>query len=169
MAKIGLFFGSTTGNTANVAKMIKERLGSETVDIFNIQAAKAEDIQKYEILIFGTSTWGYGEMQDDWAAFESNLDNIDFEEKTVAFFGLGDQYSYIETFVDAMGLLYEAVKAKRAKIAGMWPTKGYEYDSSKAEVDGKFVGLALDEDNQTDMTEGRIKTWTEQLKSELKL
>jgi flavodoxin I len=169
MAKIGLFFGSTTGNTANVAKMIKEKLGSETVDIFNVQASKAEDMQKYEVLIFGTSTWGYGEPQDDWATFESSLDNINFEGKAAAFFGLGDQYSYGETFVDAMGLLYETIKAKGAKIAGMWPTEGYEYDSSKSVVDGKFVGLALDEDNQADMTEKRIKTWIEQLKSELEL
>ena len=32
--------------------------------------------------------------------------------------------------------------------------------------DGKFCGLALDEDNEDDKTEGRIKAWVEQLKGE---
>jgi flavodoxin I len=169
MAKIGIFFGSTTGNTANAGKMIGKELGLEPSDVFDIQNAKIEDVQKYETLIFGTSTWGYGEPQDDWARFQDELSKVDFTEKTVAFFGLGDQYGYADTFVDAMGMLYENVKGKGARIAGMFPTDEYEHESSKAVVDGQFVGLALDDDNQSDMTENRIKTWVEQLKRELKL
>ena len=169
MAKIGLFFGSTTGNTANVAEMIKKEFGSGIVDVFDVENAKAEDLKKYEILIFGTSTWGYGEPQDAWAAFESNLGSVDFNDRKVAFFALGDQYNYADTFVDAMGMLYETVKAKGAEVIGVWPKEGYEHSCSKAEVDGKFVGLALDEDNQADMTENRVKEWVEQLKGELAL
>jgi flavodoxin I len=168
MTKIGLFFGSTTGNSENAAKRIKDEFGSSAiVDVFGIENAKAEDIAKYEILILGTSTWGYGEPQDDWAGFESNLGRIDFKGKKVAFFGLGDQYGYADTFVDAMGMLCEIVKGRGAQIVGMTSTEGYSYDDSKAVLDGQFVGLALDDDNQSDMTADRIKQWVTQLKEEL--
>ena len=167
MAKIGLFFGSTTGNTSNAAEMIRKEFGLETVDTYGVENARIEDMKKYEILIFGTSTWGYGEPQDDWAAFENNLGSVDFNDRKVAFFGLGDQYNYADTFVDAMGILYEIVKAKGAEVIGVWPKEGYEHDRSKADVGGKFVGLALDDDNQPDMTADRIRAWVKQLKGEL--
>ena len=169
MAKIGLFYGSTMGNTASVAEMIQREFGSDIADISNVAGASAGDLKGYDILIFGTSTWGLGEHQDDWASFESSLDAMDFTGKKVALFGLGDQLGYPETFVDAMGLLYEKVKAKGAVVVGMWLTDEYEHDSSRAEVNGKFVGLALDEDNQSDMTRERVKAWVEQLRGELAL
>ncbi len=47
---------------------------------------------------------------------------------------------------------------------GQWPTEGYDFDASKAVKNGQFVGLALDEDNQSELTESRITTWVAQLK-----
>ena len=32
--------------------------------------------------------------------------------------------------------------------------------------DGKFLGLALDQDNEDDQTEGRVAAWVEQIKGE---
>ena len=49
---------------------------------------------------------------------------------------------------------------------GLTATEGYEHTESKAELDGKFVGLMCDEDNQYDLSEGRAKAWIEQLKGE---
>lgn len=46
---------------------------------------------------------------------------------------------------------------------------GYDFNESKAVVDGKFLGLAIDEDNQSDMTELRVKSWVSQLKKEFSL
>ena len=51
-------------------------------------------------------------------------------------------------------------------MMGATATDGYDHTSSKAERDGKFVGLMCDEDNQYDMSEDRAKAWVEQLKSE---
>ena len=65
-----------------------------------------------------------------------------------------------------MGILFEKFSANGAKIVGAVSTDGYEFDESIAVKDGKFVGLALDADNQSDLTESRIKAWVEQIKPE---
>ncbi len=108
-------------------------------------------------------------MQSDWEDFYDELDNIDFTGKKVAYFGSGDQVGYPDTFQDALGILEEKISENGAETVGYWPTEGYEFSESKAVRDGKFVGLALDEDNQSDLTEERIKSWVTQLKPEFGL
>ncbi|MCG8699919.1 MAG: flavodoxin [Bacteroidales bacterium] len=169
MATIGLFYGSTTSNTANCAKQIASVLGDTVATVQDISQAKAETMMPFDTLILGTSTWGYGEQQDDWQSFESELTKVDWQNKKVALFGLGDQYGYSDTFVDAMGLLHEALTAQGATIVGAWAGQDYEFESSVAHKDGTFVGLALDEDNQSDLTESRIALWVTALKGELGL
>ena len=46
MAVVGLFYGSDTGNTENIAKMIQKQLGNELVDIRDIAKSSKEDIEK---------------------------------------------------------------------------------------------------------------------------
>lgn len=169
MPTIGLFYGSTTNNTANAAKQIEAALGDAVSTVQDIAQAQAETLMPFDVLILGTSTWGYGEQQDDWQGFESEIAKVDWKGKKVALFGLGDQYGYSDTFVDAMGLLYEAVVAQGATVIGAWAGQDYEFESSAAHKDGAFVGLALDEDNQSDLTEGRIALWVASLKGELGL
>jgi flavodoxin I len=53
------------------------------------------------------------------------------------------------------------------KFVGAVSTDGYTYDDSEAVVDGKFVGLALDEVNEDDKTDERIDAWLDSFKSEL--
>ena len=169
MATIGLFYGSNTGNTREAAEQIKAALGSAVVSIQDIAQAKAETLIPFDVLILGTSTWGYGDYQDDWMRFQPELDKVDWNGKHVALFGLGDQYGYPDTFVDAMGLLYEAVKAQGAQVVGTWAGQDYEFEASTAQRDGTFVGLALDMDNQYGLCAERIEQWTRQLKGELGL
>ncbi len=163
-----IFYGSSTGNTESAAKQIFKKLGGDGVlDIFDIASVKVEKISEYEKLIIGTSTWGDGDLQDDWDSVFEKFKNIDFSNKTVAIFGLGDQEEYPDEFVGGMWTLYEAAKAKGAKIIGEWPIEGYNHDSSKAQDGEHFIGLALDEDNQSNMTDERIDTWCEQIRSEI--
>jgi flavodoxin I len=68
--------------------------------------------------------------------------------------------------LDAPGIIYERIKEKGATFVGAWPTDGYNFEASKAVINGKFLGLAIDEDNQKDLTAGRIEKWAAQLKSE---
>lgn len=65
-----------------------------------------------------------------------------------------------------MGILEEKIIERGGTTVGYWSTDGYEFSDSKALRDGKFVGLAIDEDNQSDLTDKRIKAWVAQLKKE---
>lgn len=168
MAKIGIFFGSDTGNTEKVAEKIQHLLGNEIADIYDIAKSSKEQIEEYQYLFFGIPTWYYGESQCDWDDFFPNLENIDFSGRTVAIFGCGDQEDYAEYFCDAMGTLRDIIAPKRATIVGNWPTEGYYFESSKGLADDKhFVGLAIDEDRQAELTEERITKWVEQVKQEM--
>ncbi|MGF1737609.1 flavodoxin FldA [Photobacterium satsumensis] len=156
MANIGIFFGSDTGNTEKVAEKIAAKLALDPQDI----AGNSSDIfDDYDLLILGTPTANYGEMQPDWDYFVPEMEDADLTGKKVALFGLGDQVDYPDSFLDAMGELAEMVEEAGGELIGEWPTDGYEFNHSRAVKDGKFVGLALDEDRQPELTDDRIATW----------
>jgi len=159
MKQIAIIFGSSTDNTKTIAESIAQKLSEEDVVLLDVANLKSGDLDNYPNLILGTSTWGLGDLQDDWDTYLSNLKNSDLNDKTVAFFGLGDSSSYSDTFVDGMGILYEAIKDKSCKLIGNFPVDGYDFDDSKAVVDGLFVGVALDEDNESDKTDKRLNAW----------
>ncbi|MFQ1004500.1 flavodoxin FldA [Gilliamella sp. CG22] len=170
MKQVGIFFGSDTGNTENVAKQIQLILGNDKADLLDIREATKEHIEQYAYLIFGIPTWYYGDPQADWEDFFPNLEQIDFDGKTVAIFGCGDQEDYSEFFCSAMGTIRDIIEPKGAKIVGHWPTEGYNFEASKGLVDDThFVGLAIDEDRQPELTEERISTWVEQVKTEMNI
>ncbi len=166
MQKIGIFYGSLTGNTELAAKQIQKEFGADVAKIFDVAKAKADDIEQFSNLIFASSTWDDGDMEEDFEDFLPEISSVNLKGKKVAIFGCGDQESYPDTFVDAIGKIYEAVKEKNCEIVGMVSTDGYEFEDSKAVVDGRFIGLPLDEENQSDLTDDRIKTWVNQLKKE---
>jgi flavodoxin I len=162
--KIGLFYGTQTGNTQDAAEEIQKAFGSGLVDLIDISNASIEDFEKYECLIIGCPTWNVGELQADWEGFFDNLSEINFSGKNVAYFGCGDQVGYSDNFQDAMGILEEKISGLGAKTVGFWSTEGYDFSESRGVKNGKFVGLALDNDNQSDLTSKRIKEWVAQLK-----
>lgn len=160
MKKIGIFFGSDTGNTEKIAKLIQHYLSEGMSILYDISQISQKEIEYFDYLIFGVPTWYYGEVQCDWDDFLPILKKINFSGKTIAFFGCGDQEDYSEYFCDAVGILYKIVKKNKANIIGKWPTKGYTFESSKALLNKDyFVGLILDEDRQEDKTKLRVKQW----------
>lgn len=167
--KIGVFFGTNTGNTEEVVDVLKEKLEENDfeVDVHDMASASVDEFGDYENLIMAVPTWNDGELQDDWDAVLDEMKEFDFSGKKVGFVGLGDQDGYPDNFIDAVGILAEIVEEKGAIIFGMWPTEGYEFDESVALRDDKFLGLAIDQDNQDDLTEERIEKWVEQIKGEL--
>lgn len=167
--KIGLFYGTQTGRTESVAELIRDEFGADIVTLQDISQAEADDFQKYQYLILGCPTWNFGELQSDWEGFFPELDDIDFTGKTVAYFGSGDQVGYADNFQDAIGILEEKISQRGGKTVGYWSTDGYEFNESKALKNGNFVGLAIDEDNQSDLTNERVKAWVTQLKKEFAL
>jgi len=163
--KIGLFYGSSTCYTEFVAEKIVEKVGSEYIDLYNISSEPINTIQQYSHLIFGIPTWDYGELQEDWDKIWDDLDTLCLNGKTCAIFGLGDQIGYPTWFQDALGYLYHKLKSVNATMIGHWPNTGYEFSDSKALTqDGShFLGLALDEENQTTLTDTRLDQWLEQV------
>jgi flavodoxin I len=118
MAKIGLFFGTQTETTQDIAERIQKELGGDSVvDLYDISGADVTD-------------------------------------------------GYADNFQDAIGILEEKITSLGGTTVGYWSTEGYEFDESKAVKNGKFVGLAIDETNQSELTDERIKTWSAQLKQE---
>ncbi len=166
MSKIGIYFGSSTGNTQDAAEMIANALNVSSADIHDVSSASA-DFSSYDVLLFGSSTWGIGDLQDDWEGFIKKASSADLAGKKVAIFGCGDSASYSDSFCDAIGNIYQAIEGKGCTIIGMVSNDGYSYSSSAAFVNGKFVGLPLDADNESDKTKERISAWVSQLKSEM--
>lgn len=167
MKKTGVFYGSTTGTTESVARMIANKLGISSGDVYDVNKLTADVAGSYEALILGTSTWGDGELQDDWYDSIKVLKGMDLSGKTVALFGCGDSESYADTFCDGMGILFNDLKDSGCRFIGTVSDADYTYCSSAAVTDGCFVGLAIDETNEGDKTEERITAWTEMLKAEL--
>lgn len=161
MATKGIFYGSSVGNTRFVAEKLAKLLPE--AELNPVEKATQSDIEKYPFLILGTSTWGIGNLQDDFETFVDTLANSNLKGKTVALFGLGDQFTYPDTFCNGMGKLYEVIKDKGCNFIGSWSTDEYDFSESMAVVDNKFVGLALDEDNEPDLTDYRLKEWTKLL------
>jgi len=148
-----------------VAEKLQQLLGAENADLINVDAATDKDLKKYPYLIFGTPTWGIGEMQDDWEDFAEIVGKTDLKGKKIALFGLGDQDTYPDSFADGVGMLYDKLKDK-AKVVGKWPKSGYVFHESEALRDDSFVGLVIDQENQAAKTNERLEKWVEILKKE---
>ena len=167
--KTGIFYGPEGGSTERVAKLIVKELGTDNVDLILVKNSNAEELDKYDKIIFGISTigketWDAHHPNNDWDVFFPNISKIDYTNKTVAMFGLGDSVSYSAHFVDALGKLGHKLIDKNAKIVGQVPTDNYTFEHSEAVIDGKFIGLAIDEDFEDHMTEERVEAWVKDIK-----
>ena len=149
-------YGSSTGTCEAIAEKIAQKLGCEAIDVQNLTA---DVVNSNQNLILGTSTWGAGELQDDWYDGLKVLQGADLSGKTIALFGCGDCESYGDTFVGGIGELFNALKSSGARFAGAVDVDGYTFGDSEAVVDGKFVGLPLDDVNEDDKTDTRIEAW----------
>ncbi len=151
-----VIYGSSTGTCEAIAEKIASKLGCEAL---NVQDLTTDIINNHQNLILGTSTWGAGEMQDDWYDGVKTLQNADLSGKTIALFGCGDCESYSDTFVGGIAELYNGIKDSSANFIGSVDTDGYTFDDSEAVIDGKFIGLPLDDINEDDKTDMRIEDW----------
>lgn len=140
MSKIGLFYGSETGNTRKVAKSIVKKLGDDAVELFNVTKATPDDFAKFSSIILATPTLGDGELVNSWKEFFPTFQGIDLTGKTVAIYGFGDQDAYGHEFCDAMIILYNAAKAQGATIIGSWGTDGYEFHQVQVDCGWKVRG-----------------------------
>lgn len=165
MKKTGIFYGSTTGTTEDVAGRIAAEMGIGPADIHNVSELSPELVNDYDALLLGSSTWGAGDLQDDWYDGLDRLKALDLSGKIVALFGCGDAESYPDTFCGALALLHDALAPTGCTFAGDVPADGYSVTDCDAVRDGRFVGLALDETNEPGETDARIAAWCGALKN----
>lgn len=169
MSKIAIFFGPVGGAVNRIGDKIKEAIGEDKVEMVAVKGASVEDLEKFDKIIFGASTvgndtWDSEFSNNDWAKFLPEIGKIDFAEKTVAIFGLGDHITYAHGFVDHIGLVGKELIKNGAELVGSVNTEGYEFDESEAVVDGMFIGLPIDEDFEPELTDERVATWIQLIK-----
>ena len=159
--KIAVLYGSSLGNTQFVAEKIHSFFPDAL--LASVSDLKVGMLSSFDLIVLGTSTWGVGDMQDDFDMFVNELLQAELAGKTFALFGLGDQHNYPDTFCNGMGKLYHLLKNKAVRFVGDWPVDGYDFSESEALVNSRFVGLAIDEENEPDLTDGRVAQWCRQL------
>ncbi|CAN5498884.1 flavodoxin [soil metagenome] len=173
MKKIGIFFGTETGTTRLIAKKIQKKLGDDiSSKPLNVNRIAPAEMLQYDALILGTPSYGVAEipghsagcLEASWEEFFAQLDKPDFSGKRIALFGLGAQERYPERFASSLIRLHELFKGYGAELVGSWSTQGYAFEHSAAVVDGRFVGLVIDQRTQSMYTDERIEGWLEQVR-----
>ncbi len=168
MKKTGIFYSFNTDKTKNVAKQILKEFKDNSIEEINVENVDTTEFLGYDNYILGVPTWFDGELPNYWDEFLPAIEDEGFSGKIIALFGLGDQKDYPENFVDAIGVLGEFLEERGATIVGLTSTEGYFYESSRAERDGKFLGLAIDFENQSNLNDKRISDWVKDLKKSFK-
>ncbi len=167
MKKIGLFYCPDTFKTREIGERIIQAFGDTVVvDAVSVKDASQKDFEKYDNIIAGASTWFDGELPMYWDEALPEIESADLKGKKIAIFGLGDQLGYPDNFADGVGLLAGIFVNSGAKPVGETSTDGYQFEHSLAVKDGRFVGLVIDVENQSELTDQRISDWVSQLKKE---
>lgn len=164
--KTGIYYGSATGTTAEIARRIASIMGVADADIHDVANTAPHTTAAYDLLILGSSTWGNGEVEDDWYNFLDGAEALDLEGKKIALFGCGDE-TMSDTFCNAVGILYDRLKDTGATFIGEFPAEEYHFDKSAASDGDTMRGLLLDEVNHPEYTSSRLRQWTDLLKKSL--
>lgn len=164
--KTGIFFGSATGTTAEIARRIGKLLGVADADIYDVASTAPDKVGEYDLLLIGSSTWGNGELEDDWYDFVAGMQALDLKGKKIAIFGCGDE-TMADTFCNAVGILYDRLRDTGAIFIGSFPAEEFHYNHSAATDGASMRGLVLDEVNHPELTDRRLRDWTDMLRKEM--
>ncbi len=165
--KTAIIYSFNSNKTAKAAEKIAEAFGKNKIHALNAEEITEKEFLNYDNLILGVPTWFDGELPNYWDEFVPALKDLDMKGKSVAIFGLGDQAGYPENFADGIGIMGKLLRDRGAKLVGYTDNDHYEFESSAAIENGKFMGLVLDQENQARLSKGRIEKWVEALKMEL--
>lgn len=166
MKKVSVIYSFNTVKTAQAAKMIIESFEGKDIEAVNAEDITAEKFLKNRNLILGVATWFDGELPNYWDEFVPELEDMNLKGYKVALFGPGDQKNYPENFVDGIGILGTLLEERGATLVGFTSTEGYKFEKSRALRGDKFMGLALDFENQASKNKERIRNWVEQIRKE---
>ena len=166
MNKTAIIYSFSTKKTGKIAEQIIEEFGEDKLTTVNAEDITEELFLSFDHLIMGVPTWFDGELPNYWDEFVPALEDMDLKGKKIALFGLGDQKGYPENFLDGLGIMAEILEQQDATLVGFTSNEGYEFESSRAQRDKKFSGLAIDFENQGSMNKERVVAWVGQLKNE---
>lgn len=166
MKRIGIFYGTTTGTTKDIAEMIGSELNVAENDIHDVATTSPSTVGDYDVLLIGASTWGDGDLQADMATWLDGVGALDLRGKEVAIFGCGDD-SMSETFCNGVGEIYHRLHDAHPEFIAPFNNDGYEYSHSESDVKGMIVGLCIDNINHPDETLSRVREWCAIVKSEI--
>jgi len=148
MGKAVVIYGSTTGNTETLSKYVGEGLKASGVEVMvkNVTESGPEELKDYDVIVLGCSTWGDGELQDDFVSFEEEMRKIRLNGKKGAVFGCGD--SMYPQFCKAVDILEERLKSCGAEIImdSLKIDGDIQPQLEKAEDWGKNLGKILGQD-----------------------
>ncbi len=171
--RVGLFYGSSTGITEYIAEEVQEawgKAGMKPIEPVNItDVSDIAVLLDFDCLILGIPTWNIGQLRDDWDIVFPQLDQLDFSGKKIAIFGIGDMHGYPDNFLDAVGILGKKLIERNAQLVGYWNDNQYKFRESLGFVDGKFMGLGIDDTNQSKLNSQRIEGWVVQIIQEFVL
>lgn len=172
MKKTALFFSPEGGSVNDVAIKLGTVIGNDKVVLIPLKRVGKEDLNNYDQIIFlgstvGADHWSNEAEADEWHAFFSKMKDETLKNKKVAIIGLGNSVLYPEHFVDGMAYIHKKVTEMDAKVFGFVSGNDYDFTGSEAvNDDGLFCGLPIDEDNEDDLTNERLKKWIVSLQSD---
>jgi len=166
MKKTAIIYSFNTVKTAKIAEKIQEAFESGDVEMVNAEDIDLQKFISFENLIMGVPTWFDGELPNYWDEFLPDLEDADLKGKKIAIFGLGDQKSYGENFIDGVGIMASIIESCGATVVGYTSTDGYNFEASRAQKGNQFTGLAIDYENQGTKNKERVSAWVSQLKNE---
>lgn len=171
MNKFAVLYWPTGGNTEEAARKIHALLG-EGSTLVRLDEADTVNLNEMDCIVAGgattgAETWEKASDRNNWSRFFAANPELPVGSKKVALFGLGDQILYPNHFVDQLEYLRDEFVKRGAEIIGRWPVEGYKFEESRSVDDGHFYGLALDSDNEPELTGVRIAEWVSQLRREL--
>ncbi len=134
--KAVVIYGSSTGNTQTVAGWVGEALAAAGLqtEVVDVARAKAETVLSYDLVVLGSSTWGQGDLQDDYFNFYDDMSADQFSGKKTAVFGCGDSAMFPDNFCEAVDKIEAKAKESGAVIVAESFKIDGEIDDYKAQI-----------------------------------
>ncbi|MCM3068458.1 flavodoxin [Priestia flexa] len=116
MAKILIGYASMSGNTEEIAVLLKNKVqnAGHEVHMEELELLDVQNLSAYDGILLGAYTWGNGDLPYEAEDFYDDLDEMNLTGKKAAAFGSGDRV-YPE-FCAAVDLLEERLKKCGADI-----------------------------------------------------
>lgn len=109
-------FGSTTGTTRILAQAVRKglmQLGHDVI-VRNARNQDPEELDQFDLLAMGCSTWENGELQKDFRLFFEAVQHLDLKGKMACVFGPG--HSSYRNFCNAVDVIETTLREKGARI-----------------------------------------------------